>query len=122
MAFTFYKLANIIIDEIPKLLDKINYKIQILVIDLLDTLFKTNRKISKIDLKKDFDENAKILDDIIDNLSHISDKYFMIVSYNDIKNIAFRSILSKFKNVVQISENYGIFKEKGQIKIIQIYN
>ena len=122
MAFTFYKLANIIIDEIPKLLDKINYKIQILVIDLLDTLFKTNRKISKIDLKKDFDENAKILDDIIDNLSHISDKYFVIVSYNDIKNIAFRSILSKFKNVVQISENYGIFKEKGQIKIIQVYN
>ena len=93
MAFTFYKLANIIIDEIPKLLDKINYKIQILVIDLLDTLFKTNRKISKIDLKKDFDENAKILDDIIDNLSHISHKYFVIVSYNDIKNIAFMSIL-----------------------------
>jgi len=93
MAFTFYQIANIIIDEIPKLLDKINYKIQILVIDLLDTLFKTNRKISKIDLKKDFDENAKILDDIIDNLSHISDKYFVIVSYNDIKNIAFRSIL-----------------------------
>src|SRR3954466_10761231 len=54
-AFTFYQLANIIINEIPKLINKIDYQIQIIVIDLLGSLFKTNRKNnSKYNLKRDF--------------------------------------------------------------------
>ena len=40
-------------------MDKMDCQIQILAIDLLDTLFKTNKKISKIDFKKYFDKNAK---------------------------------------------------------------
>ena len=104
-AFTFYQLANIIINEIPKLINKIDCQIQIIVIDLLDTLFKTNRKNkSKYNLKKHFDENANLLNEVLDNLIHISDKHFVIVSYKDIKNITKRSVISKFKNIVEINE------------------
>jgi len=104
-AFTFYQLANIIINEIPKLINKIDYQIQIIVIDLLGSLFKTNRKNnSKYNLKRDFDENANLLNEILDNLIHISDKHFVIVSYNDIKNVTERSAISKFKNIVEINE------------------
>src|SRR3954447_16200619 len=104
-AFTFYQLANIIINEIPKSINKIDYQIQIIVIDLLGTLFKTNRKNnSKYNLIRDFDENADLLNEILDNLIHISDKHFVIVSYNDIKNVTERSIISKFKNIVKINE------------------
>ena len=72
---------------------------------MLDTLFKTNRKNkSKYNLKKHFDENANLLNEVLDNLIHISDKHFVIVSYNDIKNITKRSVISKFKNIVEINE------------------
>jgi len=40
----------------------------------------------------------------LDNLIHISDKHFVIVSYKDIKNITKRSVISKFKNIVEINE------------------
>src|SRR6476620_337005 len=104
-AFTFYQLANIIINEIPKLINKIDCQIQIIVIDLLDTLFKTNRKNkSKYNLKKHLDENENLLNEIVENLINISDKHFVIVSYNDIKNVTERSIISKFKNIVEINE------------------
>jgi len=38
-AFTFYQLANIVIKEIPKLIDMLNCKVQVIVVDLLDTVF-----------------------------------------------------------------------------------
>jgi hypothetical protein len=116
-AFTFYQFANIIINELPQFMNSLDCNIQIIVIDLLDTLFKTNRKRnSEFNLKKDFDENAKILDEIVNNLISISDKHFVIVSYNDIKNIAIGSITSKFKNTVNLNENYDISKEREQDK------
>jgi hypothetical protein len=103
-AFTFYQLANIIINEIPILINKIDCNIQIIVIDILDTLSKTKGKNSKYNLKKDFDENKSLLDEIIDKLIHISDKHFVIVSYDYAKDLVERSITSKFKNAVEISE------------------
>ena len=62
-----------------------------------------NNTHSKFNLKKDFDENIKLLCEIIDNLNHILDKHFVIVSYNDINNLSKISITSKFKNEVEIS-------------------
>jgi hypothetical protein len=95
-------------------MDKMDCNIQIIVIDLLDILlpspsssskrFKTNEKDNNYNLKKDFYENTKLLDEIIDNLINISDKHFVIVSYNDVKDLVETSITSKFKNVVNISE------------------
>jgi hypothetical protein len=113
-AFTFYQLANIIINEISKLLDNIDFNIQIIVIDLLDTLSKTNRKNNnnndKYNLKKDFDENASLLNEILENLFYMSDKHFVIVSYNDINNLTKISITSKFRNAVEIGEQISTIK------------
>ena len=125
-AFTFYQLANIIINEIPRFMNKIDYNIQILVIDILDTLLsssssskriKTNRKDNNnYDLEKDFDENANLLDEILDNLICFSDKHFVIVSYNDTNNLTKTSITSKFKNAVEMSEYVDTFKKRKQNK------
>jgi len=94
------------------LTNKIDYQIQIIVIDLLGTLFKTNRKNnSKYNLKRDFDENENLLNEILDNLIHISDKHFVIVSYNDIKNVTERSVISKFKNIVEINKQNIYYKK-----------
>lgn len=48
-AFIFYQLANIIIHELPKLIDQqiIVCKIQIIVMDLLDTLLQSSLSSSK---------------------------------------------------------------------------
>ena len=102
--FTFYQLANIIINEIPILINKIDCNIQVIVIDLLDTLSKTKGKNSQYNLKKDFDENKSLLDEIIDKLIHISNKLFVIVCYDYVKDVVEKSITSKFKNAVEISE------------------
>ena len=40
----------------------------------------------------------------------------MIVSYNDIKDIALGSITSKFKNMVNLNENYDISTEREKDK------
>jgi hypothetical protein len=113
-AFTFYQLANIIINEIPKIIEKLDSKIQIIVVDLIQTLFSSsiisNNKRDRNNLK-DFYENEKLLNEIIENLIHISDKHFAIVSYNDIDNLIRRAITSKFKNVVEMDKVENIIKE-----------
>ena len=77
---------------------------------------KNNNTHCKFNLKKDSDENIKLLGEKIDNLNHISDKHFVIVSYNDINNLSKISITSKFKNEVEISENIDILKKRKQNK------
>ena len=130
-AFTFYQLANIIIKEIPRYIDNLDCNIQIIAIDLLDTLFKTNSKRnSKHNLRKNFYKNIKLLNEILDTLIKISDKHFVIVSYNDVKDLAERSIICKFKNVVEIDGQDDASKEikgnkdkmKVQLKIKSINN
>ena len=106
-AFTFYQLANIIINEIPKIIEKLGSKIQIIIVDLIQTLFSSssilNNKRDRNNLK-DFYENEKLLNEIIDNLIHLSDKHFVIVTYNDINNLIERTISSEFKNVIEMSK------------------
>jgi hypothetical protein len=143
-AFTFYQLANIIINELPNVIDKIDCKKQIIVMDLLETLLPSFSSMNKnikttnndkdnnnCKLKEDFDSNINILNEIIDNLINISDKHFVIVYYNDINNLAKRSIFSKFKNIVEINEQNNFVKgiienenenEKLLIKIKSINN
>ncbi len=69
------------------MINKIDCNIQVIVIDLLDTLSKTKGKNSQHNLKKDFDENKSLLDEIIDKLIHISNKLFVIVCYDYVKDV-----------------------------------
>lgn len=98
--------------------------------DLLETLLpsfsslnmkiKTNGRDNNCNLKKDFEYNANILNEIVDNLVNISNKHFVIVSYNDINNLAERSIVSKFKNIAEINNQDSVVKgmEKDKVKLL----
>jgi hypothetical protein len=117
-AFTFYHLANIIINEIPKLIDKLNCNIQVIVVDLLETLFSSSffsNKRNRNDLK-DFYENEKLLNEIVDDFVHISDKHFVIVTYEDIDNWTKRTMSSKFKNIVEMNKVEDVIKVKKHNK------
>jgi hypothetical protein len=122
-AFTFYQLANIVINEIPKLIYKLACNIQIIVIDILETLFSsssiTNNRKDRNDLKT-FYEYEKLLNEILDNLIHISDKHFVIVSYNDINATIKRTMSSKFKNIVKLDRIQDLVKKRERNKISQI--
>lgn len=107
-AFTFYQLLNIIINEIPLLLYRSDHKIQIIVLDLLDTLLSNSRKIgmsgknNNWNIKNDFDHNKILLDEIIDCLINLSNRFFVVIEYNDSNKLIDNSIVSKFDNIVEI--------------------
>ena len=119
-AFTFYQLANIAIKEIPKLIDTLNCKVQVIVVDLLNTILSSSSSTSNNVIKnnnnyksnKKLYENANLLKEIIDNLINLSDRHFVIVSYNDSNNLKERIVISKFKNVLEIDQIEYIIKEK----------
>jgi hypothetical protein len=113
-AFTFYQLANNIINEIPKLIDSLRCKVQIIVVDLIQTLFSSslisnNKRIRKD--TKNYDQNSKLLIEIIDTLIHISGEHFVIVTYNNTDSLIKSTITSKFKNVVEMDKVENIIKE-----------
>lgn len=108
-AFTFYQLVNIIINEIPKLLYQLNNcKIQIIVLDLFDTLLSSSSSspTSRIkgNGKNDFKHNEKLVSEIIDTLINLSKKYFVILYYDDSNNQMDKSFISKFDNSIQIDQ------------------
>ncbi len=69
---------------------------------------------------KDFYENEKLLNEIIDNLIHLSDKHFVIVSYDDFNNWVKGTIFFKFKNVLEIDKVNEIIKVTKQYKDIDL--
>ncbi|MER5174294.1 MAG: hypothetical protein ABJB76_09850 [Candidatus Nitrosocosmicus sp.] len=124
-AFTFCQLANIIIEEIPKLIQKLDGKLQIIILDLLNTLFPSSPSSSylnkKIDYKEserfiynsDFKYKIKLLEEMIDRLIQISSRNFVILSYNtNNKLLENKNIISKFKNVIEINNPYNKNIEK----------
>jgi hypothetical protein len=120
-AFTFYQLTNIVIKEIPKLIDMLNCKVQVIVVDLLNTILSSSSSTSNNVIKnnnnyksnKKLYENANLLKEIIDNLINLSDRHFIIVSYNDSNNLKKRIVISKFKNVLEIDQIEYISKKRN---------
>jgi hypothetical protein len=109
-AFTFHQLLNIIINELPRLLLRLqDYKIQISVLDLLDTLissnrFKSNEGVDQWKSKQDFKCNEKLVDEMTDKLITISKDHFVITWYDNSACIPDNfSIPSKFNNIIEIN-------------------
>jgi len=125
-AFTFYQLLNIIINEIPRLILKLdNCKIQIIVLDLLDTLFSPSHRVktgdnnSYLRTQRDFKHNEKLVIEAIDCLINLSNNYFVILSYNDSNNMVDNfDLISKFSNVIEIDQ----LNSTGKKKRNKIYN
>ncbi|HXT83132.1 MAG TPA: hypothetical protein VN704_02195 [Verrucomicrobiae bacterium] len=106
--FTFYQLANIVIKAIPKFINQnLNCKIQIIILDLLDTFpsslsLSTLSNKNKIDNNINLNYNLRILEQIIDKLNQISSTYFVILSYNSFNTLLDNIIIPKFSNRLEI--------------------
>lgn len=123
-AFTFPQLANIIINEIPQITGKTSHDIQIIVVDILDTLLfssssstpsssnriKENIQNKSLKLRDTFYHNEKFLNEMIDILINLSIKYFVMLSYDDYNNAIGDYIISKFNNIVEINQFYDSVK------------
>lgn len=138
-AFTFYQLLNIIINEIPKYIhepDNHNDKIQIIILDFLDTLQSPTHKIntkdeySRLNYESDFKNNESLVIEAVEVLLNLSRDYFVILTYDNSNNIVKDQLLCKFNNGLEIDEanlpdNHIIenkrSRDKSKDKKIELY-
>ncbi|MDQ4072982.1 MAG: hypothetical protein M3162_01620 [Thermoproteota archaeon] len=139
-AFTFQQLANIVLKEMPTLIQKMDCNIQVIVMGLLETLASSSSSSSSsmilspnqnesgstdglLGSNIDFEPTVNLLDEIVDQLIEFSDKHFVIVHYNARRNLNLREsfIPSKFNNSIELIENDDTANSKGygKIRIIQ---
>lgn len=119
--FTFYQFLNIIINEIPKLIFQLdNYNIQIIILDLLDTLLssshtiRTKDKDSFLKSKSDFEYNEKLVIEAIDSLISLSNNHFVMLSYDNSNNMVDNFFMTtKFRNVVEIDQLDNFIERKN---------
>ena len=130
-AFTFSQLANMLIYELPSMVKEIGNKLQIIVLDLFDTLVSSNIKsrIKKFEnngcsetSRNAIQENISIVNEMIDVLIGLSVKYFVILTCEDCENIKDNSIAFKFNNAINIKHTTDKNKNKNEqiFKIEQI--
>ena len=122
-AFTFSQLANMLIYELPKLVKEIGNKLQIIILDLFDTLVSSNVK-SRMKKFENNDysatsgnaiqENISIINEMIDVLISLSVKYFVILTCDDCENIKDNSIAFKFNNAINIKHSTDKNKNKNK--------
>ena len=109
-AVTFYQLLNIIINEIPKFIYQLNdnCKIQLIVIDFLNTLLESSHTIRTKDKhnylrsERDFKHNEKLVTEALDILLNLSNNHFVILSYDNNNSFVNGSLFSKFSNYLEI--------------------
>lgn len=130
-AFTFSQLANILIYELPKMVKEIGNKLQIIILDLFDTLVSSNVKnrMKKFEnngyskaSRNTIQENINIVIEMIDVLIGLSVKYFVILTCDDCENIKDNYIVFKFNNAINIKYSADKNKNKNEqiFKIEQI--
>ena len=129
-AFTFSQLANMLIYELPKIVKEIGNKLQIIVLDLFDTLVSSNVKSRMKKFENNgysetprnaIQENINIINEMIDILIGLSVKYFVILTCDDCGNIKDNSITFKFNNAINIKCSTDKNKNKNKNKNEQIF-
>ena len=118
-AFTFYQLANIVINELPILIQKLNCKIQIIVLDIFNTLFslsinKVKSKLIKNVMDIEEEDKIKLLDEILQNIINFSKYYFSILAFTDFKKIFNKNIFSHFNQILEIDSIYNNKSNKNE--------
>jgi hypothetical protein len=113
-AFTFSQLANMLIYELPRMVIEIGNKVQIIILDLLDTLVSSNVKTRMKKFENNgysatsgnaIQENMSIVNEMIDVLISLSVKYFVILTCDDCENIKDNFITFKFNNAINIKHS-----------------
>ena len=117
-AFTSYQLTNAIVNELPALIKKLNCGLQIIVLDIFDTLVtpstskvksKSIRDISDIE-----EDKTKCLDEILQNIISISKHYLSILAFTGFKKTFNKSIFSGFNHILEIVSGYSNKNNKNE--------
>jgi hypothetical protein len=123
-AFTFYQLANIIVNELPRFINQLGNKIQIILLDLFDTLVSSSSSMKKTKdsvSSNEIEDNIDIVNELIDILISLSEKYFVILTYNEAENMicnSSRSLASKFDNAIKIKQVYEKKEKTVEIELL----
>lgn len=133
-AFTFRQMLNILMNVVPQFIYQLNgnCKIQIIILDLLDTLIESSNRsiVSKNDncslkSKKDFESNEKLIIEAIDMLINLSNDHFVILTYDNSANVIDDSLFYKFDNHLEIDViNYldnskRIMRDADKVKAVR---
>ena len=117
-AFTLYQLANTVINELPALIQKLNCKIQIIVLDIFNTLFSvSNDKIKLESIKNAIgigEDKIKLLEEILQNITNFSNYYFSILAFTDSSKIFNKNIFSHFNQTLEIVSTHNNKSNKNQ--------
>ncbi len=118
-AFTFYQLANIIIKELPILIQKLNCRIQIIVLDIANALLpsssdKVKSKLIKKDTTNTKEDKIKLFDEVLQNISNLSKNYFSILAFTDCRNTFNKNIFSHFNQILEIDSIYNNKSNKNE--------
>jgi hypothetical protein len=117
-AFTPYQLTNAIVNELPVLSKKLNCKLQIIVLDIFDTLVTPST--SNIESKSTRDasgieeDKVKCLDKILQNIISISKHYLSILAFTGFKKTFNKNIFSGFDHILEIVNGYGNKNNKNE--------
>ena len=118
-AFTLYQLANILINEVPTLIQKLNCKMQIIVLDMFDTLLspladKVKSKLTKNapDVKEG---KTKLLNEMLQSMISFSKDHFSVLAFTNLRKVSSKSIPSRFNQTLEIDSIHGNKKNKNEI-------
>ena len=120
-AFNLYQLANVLINELPTLIQKINCKMQIIVLDMFDTLLsplanKVKSKLTKdaLDVKGD---KTKLLNEMLQNMINFSKDHFSVIAFTNLRKVFSKSIFSHFNQILEIASSHDNKKNKNETVI-----
>ena len=117
-AFTPYQLTNAIVNELPALIKKLNCKLQIIVLDIFDTLVTPSTSKIKSKTLKDVsdmeEDKVKSLDEILQSIISISKHYLSILAFTGFKKAFNKNIFSGFNHTLEIVSDYSNKNNKNE--------
>ena len=120
-AFTLYQLANVLINELPTLIQKINCKMQIIVLDMFDTLLSPLANKVKPKLTKNAPDvkegKTKLLNEMLQNMINFSKDHFSVIAFTNLRKVFSKSIFSHFNQILEIDSIHDNKKNKNETVI-----
>ncbi len=117
-AFTPYQLANVLINEVPTLIQNLNCKMQIIVLDIFDTLLSPLANKVKSRLTENASDvrggKTKLLNEMLQNLIDFSKDHFSVLAFTNLRKVSSKSIFSHFSQVLEIDSTHDNKKNKNK--------
>ncbi len=117
-AFTPHQLANVLINEVPILIQKLNCKTQIIVLDIFDNLLSPLANKVKSKLTKDAPDvtegKTKLLNEVLQSMINFSKDHFSVLAFTNLRKVFSKSIFSHFNQILEIASIHDNKKNKNE--------